>query len=87
MNFTLGKCIVYHKNWKFTCNTLSLVNCAIASNGYDEFCFCNICSENEGDCESNHECQDGLVCGVNNCPDSLGFDSGVDCCYVAQGSK
>ena len=26
-------------------------------------------------------CQDGLVCGSNNCPASLGFDSEVDCCY------
>ena len=27
------------------------------------------------------ECQDGLACGSNNCPASLGFDSEFDCCY------
>ena len=26
-------------------------------------------------------CLDGLRCGLNNCPASLGFDSEVDCCY------
>ena len=62
-------------------NTLCLVNCATASNGYDEFCYCNICSENEGDCDAHDECKDGLACGSNNCPASLGFDSEVDCCY------
>ena len=63
--------------------TLSLVNCGTASNGDDEFCYCNTCSENEGDCDSHDECQDGLACGSNNCPVSLGFDSEVDCCYLA----
>ena len=59
---------------------LSLVNCATASNGYDEFCYCNTCSENEGDCDAHDECQDGLFCGSNNCPVSLGYGSEVDCC-------
>ena len=67
--------------WKFNCNTLYLVNCATVSNGEIGFCNCNTCSENEGDCNSHDECQDGLACGSNNCPISLGFDSGVDCCY------
>ena len=40
-----------------------------------------MCSENEGDCNYHDECQDGLVCGSNNCPTSLNFDSEVDCCY------
>ena len=62
-------------------NAISLVNCATASNGDDEFCYCNTCSENEGDCDSHDECQDGLSCGSNNCPASLSFDSEVDCCY------
>ena len=61
-------------------NTLSLVNCATASNGEIGFCNCNTCSENEGDCESNEECQDGLICGSNNCPGLLGFKTYVDCC-------
>ena len=46
------------------------------------FCFCNICSENEGDCDVHDECQDGLLCGSNNCPDHLGFHSEFDCCYA-----
>ena len=62
-------------------NTLCLVNCATASNGYDEFCYCNICSENEGNCYAHDECQEGLACGSNNCHASLGFDSDVHCCY------
>ena len=45
------------------------------------FCNCNTCSENEGDCDAHDECQDGHLCGSNNCPTSLGFDSEVDCCY------
>ena len=36
----------------------------------------------QGDCDSNFECLDGLDCGLNNCPDSLGYDSEVDCCYA-----
>ena len=66
---------------EFNCNTLSLVNCATTSNGEIGFCNCNTCSENEGNCDSNDECQDGLYCGSNNCPASLSFDSEVDCCY------
>ena len=66
---------------KFNYNTLSIVNCAAASNGEIGFCNCNTCSENEGDCNSHDECQVGLICGSNNCPSSVGFDSEVDCCY------
>ena len=60
-------------------NTLSLVNCADVGNGEIGFCNCNTCSENEGNCDSNDECQNGLAC-ESNCPVSLGFDSEVDCC-------
>ena len=45
------------------------------------FCHCHSCSENEGDCDSNEECQNGLACGSNNCTATLGCDSEVDCCY------
>ena len=51
---------------------------------YGQIHFCksdNPCGENEGDCDSDDECQDGLKCGSNNCPSSLGFDSEIDCCY------
>ena len=47
------------------------------------FCSCNNCAEWEGDCDSHSECQYDLVCGLNNCPASLGFNSDVDCCYNA----
>ena len=51
--------------------------------GHEHFCRSNFnpCGIDEGDCDSNYECQGGLVCGSNNCPPSLGFDSEVDCCY------
>ena len=74
--------MVFSKSENSIANTLSLVNCATASNGDDEFCYCNTCSENEGDCDAHDECQDGLFCGSNNCPASLGFESEVDCCQL-----
>ena len=42
----------------------------------------NLCELDEGDCDTHDECQVGLVCGSNNCPDSLGFHSEFDCCYA-----
>ena len=39
------------------------------------------CGTDDGDCDIHDECKDGLVCGSNNCPDSLGFHSEFDCCY------
>ena len=74
--------MVYSKseNWIFI--TLPLVNCATASNAEIGFCNCKTCHENEGDCDFHDECQDGLFCGSNNCPDYLGFHSEFDCCYA-----
>ena len=83
----ISKCVSYCRIFElkviagWNCYNYSLVNCATAINGEDEFCYCNICSQNEGDCDSHNECQEGLVCGSKNCPLSLGFDSKVDCCY------
>ena len=49
----------------------------------DDFCTSqNPCGTDQGDCDTHDECQDGLSCGSNNCPDSLGFHSEFDCCYV-----
>ena len=79
--------MVYSKNENSIVNTLSLANCATVSNGDDEFCYYNTCGENEGDCDAHDECQDGLACGSNNCPVSLGFDSEVDCCYSHGGGE
>ena len=48
----------------------------------NDFCSSqNPCGTNQGDCDTHDECQDGLVCGSNNCPDSLGYHSEFDCCY------
>ena len=55
--------------------------------GDESFCTnVNPCSQDEGDCDLHNECQDGLHCGSNNCPASLGFDSEVDCCFPCPGS-
>ena len=67
--------------FEFLIYIFTLVKCATVSNGEIEFCNCNTCSENEGDCDTHYECLDGLSCGSNNCLDSLGFDSEIDCCY------
>ena len=47
----------------------------------DDFCtYENPCGIDEGDCDTHDECQFGLNCGSNNCPDS--FDPDMDCCYI-----
>ena len=53
------------------CYSLEEDNCTIA----------NPCGVNQGDCDSNSECSDVLACGLNNCPDSLGYDPEDDCCF------
>ena len=59
--------------------------CYVPTIGDENFCSSGIsCGENEGDCDSNSECQSSLFCGYNNCPVSLGFDSEIDCCSTTQ---
>ena len=60
------------------------VNCANVINGQIGFCACHSCSELEGDCDFDDQCQEGLRCGSNNCPASFGFDAHTDCCYDAK---
>ena len=60
-----------------------VVDCDNVTSGDIGFCKCHSCSENEGDCDFPDDCQDGLICGSNNCPASLGFDSEFDCCTLA----
>ena len=60
-----------------------LVNCTNVFNGKIGYCACNTCFEFNGDCDSDNQCQTGLVCGSKNCPVSLGFDWNTDCCYDA----
>ena len=47
------------------------------------YCQCHPCWENDGDCDSDDECMDNYICGTNNCPEILGFESNVDCCYTS----
>ena len=46
------------------------------------YCQCHNCKENDGDCDSDDDCMNNLVCGTNNCPEDLGFESNIDCCYT-----
>ena len=58
------------------------VNCIDMSLGDIAYCQCHPCWENDGDCDSDDECMDKNICGTNNCPEILGFESNVDCCYT-----
>ena len=79
--------VLYHNSnggeWKQVGKGLE-VKCGISdgsTNGNFGFCSaCNLCGENEGDCNNDIECQDGFTCGTDNCPSSLDFDSSIDCC-------
>ena len=54
----------------------------------DDFCTsANPCELNQGDCDVHAECQNGLECGSNNCPDSLGFDADEDCCVAVSSNS
>ena len=53
----------------------------------DDICTSDkLCGTNQGDCDTHDECQDGLFCGSNNCPEYLGFHSEFDCCYPCSGT-
>ena len=56
-----------------------------SSNDIDSCCRTwNPCGENEGDCDSNAECHEGLVCGTNNCMNILAhqkYEPTHDCCH------
>ena len=62
--------------------------CYAPTLGDEHFCASGIsCGENEGDCDSDDECQDGLsywlLCNIyNSCAASLGLVSEVNCCYL-----
>ena len=44
------------------------------------------CTENQGDCDYDYDCQDYLRCGQDNCPSSLvDYDPAADCCFKPQG--
>ena len=41
----------------------------------------NLCAEDEGDCDHDSECKEGLKCGTDHCPVELSHESFFDCCY------
>ena len=73
-------------DWQYTPDGISFtatddvhVKCAYEN----DFCTSeNLCGSDEGDCDTHDECQTGLFCGSNNCPNDLGFHAEYDCCYA-----
>ena len=51
---------------------------AIGDDIYDCCTPSNQCGPNQGDCDSNSDCQGDLVCGNDNCQSP--FPSDADCC-------
>jgi len=41
----------------------------------------NKCEENQGDCDSDEDCKEGLVCGQQECND-MNFSEDADCCVI-----
>ena len=39
------------------------------------------CPEDEGDCDKDSQCKEGLKCGINNCLVELQYEPFFDCCY------
>ena len=75
----------YVWNWNFVVGNSSMATNCVSIKCANENDFCTSddpCGTDEGDCDIHDDCQDGLFCGSNNCPDSLGFHSEFDCCYV-----
>ena len=40
----------------------------------------NKCKVNQGDCDSDSNCEEGLKCGTSNCPAE--YPNSYDCCYL-----
>lgn len=51
----------------------------VGTNGDPNFCTLNSCGAGQGDCDSDAECQAGLIC-TNNVGADFGFGSNVDVC-------
>jgi len=56
------------------------------NDGYDKKCCSstNQCGINEGDCDTDNDCQAGLICGQNNC--GVGWPINADCCTILTAS-
>ena len=64
---------------------LKLYYFLIACTGGDKCCTSDDkCGVDEGDCDKDEDCQDGLICGKNNCSNKSGeeWDESDDCCYA-----
>ena len=60
------------------------INCITACTGGDSCCTTtNKCGEDEGDCDKDSDCKEGLTCGNDNCIKNSGiqWDATDDCCY------
>ena len=42
----------------------------------------NPCAEDEGDCDSDSQCKEGLKCGTDNCPANSTYWPTDDCCFA-----
>ena len=79
----------YVWSWKYSDNGWKDTNeVYVKCVNEDDFCTSeNPCGQDEGDCDTHDECQDGLRCGTNNCPVSASMASDMDCCSVHDGCK
>ena len=56
------------------------LGCDDGTGGYDCCSASYKCGEGEGDCDNDNECLGNLLCGTDNCDQSLGFGPSYDCC-------
>ena len=63
--------------------------CYNATVGDEHFCSAhNPCGLNEGDCDSNNECENNLICDtISSCPTHLEFEDDMNCCFNVTGCK
>ena len=45
------------------------------------------CGNTQGDCDHDSECQDGFICGNDNCAPAWNFPSSADCCTTEESCK
>ena len=67
---------------------LKPISLACSANApYDSSCCTSAspCGQDEGDCDSDNDCQVGFKCGTDNCPSGFNFPSGADCCEPVPG--
>ena len=77
----------YVWSWRYSDNGFQETNeIYVKCESEDDFCTSeNPCAEDQGDCDTHDECQDGLRCGTNNCPIAASMSTDMDCCSVHDG--